>query len=121
MVWLKNLWAKIKGYFENWKERRKFKKRIKELQKKDPFIYKQDKDMTQDRTEEAYRIIESKVNEMLSDKDTLYDPLEIAGVMCAQAIKIYKTALKPEDYEDIMEAIFLGRDDVQEMKGPTKH
>ena len=41
MVWLKNLWAKIKGYFENWKERRKFKKRIKELQKKDPFIYKQ--------------------------------------------------------------------------------
>ena len=41
--------------------------------------------------------------------------------MCAQAIKIYKTALKPEDYEDIMEAIFLGRDEVQTMKGPTKH
>ena len=40
MVWLKNLWAKVKGFFEDWKERRKFKKRIKELQKKDPFIYK---------------------------------------------------------------------------------
>ena len=42
MVWLKNLWAKVKGFFEDWKERRRFKKRIKELQKKDPFIYKQD-------------------------------------------------------------------------------
>ena len=40
-----------------------------------------------DRTEEAYRIIESKVNEMLTDKAG-YDPLEIAGVMCAQAIRI---------------------------------
>ena len=47
--------------------------------------------MSQDRTEEAYRIIEQKVTEMLTDKDALYDPLEIAGVMCAQAIKIYKT------------------------------
>ena len=77
--------------------------------------------MAQDITEEAYRIIEQNVNEMLSDPNTLYDPLEIAGVMCAQAIKIYKTALNKEDYEDIMEAIFLGRDEVQTMKGPTKH
>ena len=74
-----------------------------------------------DRTEEAYRIIEQKVNEMLTDKDALYEPLEIAGVMCAQAIKIYKMTLNKEDYDDIMEAIFLGRDEVQTMKGPTKH
>ena len=121
MVWLKRLWAKIKGFFEDWKERRKFKKRIKELQKKDPFIYKQDKDMSQDRTEEAFRIIEQKVTEMLTDKDALYDPLEIAGVMCAQAIKIYKTALNKQDYDDIMEAIFLSRDEVTHIKGPTKH
>ena len=40
MVWLKNMFIKIVSYFENWKEQRKFKKRIKELQKKDPFIYK---------------------------------------------------------------------------------
>ena len=48
-----------------------------------------------DRTEEAYRIIESKVNEMLTDKAG-YDPLEIAGVMCAQAIRIYKSCLTPK-------------------------
>ena len=77
--------------------------------------------MSQDRTEEAYRIIEQKVNEMLTDKDALYEPLEIAGVMCAQAIKIYKMTLNKEDYDDMMEAIFLGRDEVQTMKGPTKH
>ena len=77
--------------------------------------------MTQDRTEEAYRIIEQKVTEMLTDKDALYDPLEIAGVMCAQAIKIYKTALNKQDYDDIMEAIFLSRDEVTHIKGPTKH
>ena len=77
--------------------------------------------MSQDRTEEAYRIIEQKVNEMLTDKDALYEPLEIAGAMCAQAIKIYKMTLNKEDYDDIMEAIFLGRDEVQTMKGPTKH
>lgn len=41
--------------------------------------------------------------------------------MCAQAIKIYKTALAKEDYDDIMEAIFLSRDEVQDIKGPTKH
>ncbi len=29
----------IKTLFVNWKQKRDFKKRIKELQKKDPFIY----------------------------------------------------------------------------------
>jgi len=73
-----------------------------------------------DRTEEAYRIIESKVNEMLTDKAG-YDPLEIAGVMCAQAIRIYKSCLTPQDYDDIMEAIFVSRLNIEQMKGPTKH
>jgi hypothetical protein len=72
-----------------------------------------------DKTEECYRILEAEANKLIESGE--YDPLEIAGVMCAQAIKIYKTALKPDDYEDIMEAIFLGRNDVQEIKGPTKH
>lgn len=40
MVWLKKLWARICKPFKNWIEDRRFKKKIKELQKKDPFIYK---------------------------------------------------------------------------------
>ena len=50
----------------------------------------------------------------------MYDPLEIAGVMCAQAIKIYKATLRPDDFDDIMDAIFMSRNETQ-LKGPTKH
>jgi hypothetical protein len=40
MVWLKNLITWPIRKFQKWNENRKFKKKIKELQKKDPFIYK---------------------------------------------------------------------------------
>lgn len=72
-----------------------------------------------DKTEECYRIIEAEANKLIESGK--YDPLEVAGVMCAQAIKIYKTALGKDDYEEIMEAIFLDRDEVDEIKGPTRH
>lgn len=32
--------SKILDYFRNWKRRRALKKRIEELKKRDPFIYK---------------------------------------------------------------------------------
>ena len=44
--------------------------------------------------------------------------LEIAGVMCAPAIRIYKSCLTPQDYDDIMEAIFVSRLNIEQMKGP---
>ena len=40
MVWLKTLWQKIKKPYTEWKEKRRLKKRIEELKKRDPFIYK---------------------------------------------------------------------------------
>jgi len=40
MVWLKNLWKKITNPYKEWKERRRLQKRIAELKKRDPFIYK---------------------------------------------------------------------------------
>ena len=76
-------------------------------------------EVEKDKTEECYRILETEANKLIESGE--YDPLEVAGVMCAQAIKIYKSALAKEDYDDIMEAIFLSRDEVQEIKGPTKH
>ena len=39
MVWLKNLIMSPIKWFKKWQKNRKFKQRIKELQKKDPFIY----------------------------------------------------------------------------------
>jgi len=40
MVWLKTLWQKITKPYTEWKEKRRLKKRIEELKKRDPFIYK---------------------------------------------------------------------------------
>jgi len=40
MVWLKKLKQFITWPYRKWQEHRKFKKRIKELRKRDPFIYK---------------------------------------------------------------------------------
>ena len=40
-----------------------------------------------DKTEECYRILEAEANKLIESGE--YDPLEVAGVMCAQAIKIY--------------------------------
>lgn len=34
------MFKKIKQWFQEWNRKRKFKKKIKELRKRDPFIYK---------------------------------------------------------------------------------
>ena len=40
MVYIKNFWIWITTPYTKWKEQRAFKKRIEELKKQDPFIYK---------------------------------------------------------------------------------
>lgn len=40
MVCLKKIWQGITWPYRRWKEHREFKKRLKELKKRDPFIYK---------------------------------------------------------------------------------
>lgn len=40
MVWLKNLWYKLTSPYRNWKRKIDTKKKIEELKKRDPFIYK---------------------------------------------------------------------------------
>ena len=40
MVWLKKLWAILTWPYYKIKEKIAFKKKMKELRKKDPFIYK---------------------------------------------------------------------------------
>ena len=40
MVWLKKVKQFITWPYRRWKEHREYKKRIKELKKRDPFIYK---------------------------------------------------------------------------------
>lgn len=40
MVYLKKIWNWITYPYTHWKEEREFKKRMEELRKRDPFIYK---------------------------------------------------------------------------------
>lgn len=37
---MKRLFRKLREIYKNWKLKRQFKKKIKELRKRDPFIYK---------------------------------------------------------------------------------
>ena len=47
------------------------------------------------------------------------DPLMVAGIMMAQAIKIYKTALPEEDFERMMDTIADSKDIVKPLNTPT--
>ena len=47
------------------------------------------------------------------------DPLMVAGIMMAQAIKIYKTALPEEDFDRMMDTIADSKDIVKPLNTPT--
>ena len=53
---------------------------------------------------------------MLCEKN---DPLMVAGIMMAQAIKIYKTALPEEEFERMMDTIADSKDIVKPLNTPT--
>ena len=61
--------------------------------------------------EELYREFEK-----LSMK---HDPLASAGIMMAQALKIYKAMLSEEEFLMITERILESRDDIKELEKPT--
>ena len=49
-----------------------------------------------------------------------YKPMEIAGVMMAQAMTIYKTMLSEEEFSQLTESIFVThRKDVKPLDIPT--
>ena len=42
-----------------------------------------------------------------------YQHLEIAGVMIAQALSMYRTVLEEKDYQKMVESIYNSKDDVK--------
>jgi len=40
MVWLKKIWSWVSTPYRRYKENKEFEKRMEELRKRDPFIYK---------------------------------------------------------------------------------
>ena len=69
--------------------------------------------------EELYRKFEKLTVDMVVEEK--HDILECAAMMMAQAMRIYKTALTPEDYQSMMKTVLESRDVITEVESSTKH
>ena len=63
--------------------------------------------------------IYEKLWAVISELPEHYEPLEVAGVMTAQAMTIYKTMLSPEEFEMMAESIYNSRDKVKKFERPV--
>jgi hypothetical protein len=63
--------------------------------------------------------IYAKLWTVISELSEHYTPLEVAGVMTAQAMTIYKTMLSPKEYEMMAETIYASRDNVKKLEIPV--
>lgn len=48
-----------------------------------------------------------------------YSPMEVAAIMTAQALSLYKTVLSEEEYYKMVDFIYDRKDDVQIFQGPN--
>lgn len=70
--------------------------------------------MKNKRLDELYQKQWSITSVMLED----YRPMEVAGVMIAQSLRIYKTLLSEEEFDKMMDSISNSRDKVEKFEGP---
>jgi hypothetical protein len=62
--------------------------------------------------------IYAKLWAVISELSENYQPLEVAGVMTAQAMTIYKSMLSPEEFDMMVETIYNSRDKVKKLERP---
>ena len=74
-------------------------------------------DKNEEKLEKAYRRFEKLAEELV--KDGKHGPLEIAGIMMAQSMRIYKTALPDEEFERLVETILESRNRITPFQKPT--
>lgn len=70
--------------------------------------------MKNKRLDELFQKQWSVTSIMLED----YRPMEVAGVMIAQALRIYKTLLTEDDFNKMIDNISNSRDKVEKFEGP---
>jgi len=70
--------------------------------------------MEENRTEELYSKYIKFTEIMLEE----YDSLEIAGVMTAQALSVYRTVLSKQEYNQMVDSISDSRDLVHTFQRP---
>jgi hypothetical protein len=63
--------------------------------------------------------IYAKLWAVISEFPEHYEPTEVAGVLAAQAMTIYKTILSPNEYELMAESIYNNRDKVKKLERPV--
>ena len=73
-------------------------------------MFKKDKKLN-----DLYQTMQRDLNKLCEKND----PLVVAGIMMAQAIKIYKTALPEEDFDRMMDTISDSKDIVKPLRTPT--
>ena len=71
----------------------------------------------EEKLEIAYRKFEKLTEELC--KNGQHGPLEVAGVMMAQAMRIYKTALADDEFERLVETILESRHGITPFQKPT--
>lgn len=76
-----------------------------------------DKDIDSVRVEKAYRTIEKLVEQLCVEGN--HPPLEVAGVMMAQAMRIYKTTLAEDEFDRMCETILETRKEITPFQKPT--
>ncbi len=70
--------------------------------------------MKNKRLDDLYQKQWALTSVMLED----YRPMEVAGVMIAQALRIYKTMLSDDDFNKLVDSISNSRDKVEKFEGP---
>jgi hypothetical protein len=63
--------------------------------------------------------IYAKLWTVILDLSENYEPLEVAGVMTAQAMTIYKSMLSPEEFDMMAESIYNSRDKIKKLERPV--
>jgi hypothetical protein len=66
-------------------------------------------------SEDMLKVYE-KVLVFANDMCGKHDHLEVAAIMTTVALGIYRTALEPEDYEAMVDAISNNRDNIKSFK-----
>lgn len=68
-----------------------------------------------DKQDELYQKYISFTGVMLED----YRPMEVAGVMIAQALSMYKTLLTEEEYNKMVDFIYDRKNEIKTFQGPN--
>ncbi len=76
---------------------------------------------TTEAEEEHLTMLYQKMLEYTVELSENYHPFEVAGVMMAVSLALYRTGLNNDEYESMLETIFVKRGDISVFKPQYSH